>query len=42
MAVSGHATLREVARYTAAAEQIRLAQQGIEAIRRTKIGKLAG
>jgi integrase len=41
-AISGHATLREVSRYTAAAEQIRLAQQGIEAITRTKAGKPAG
>jgi integrase len=41
-AISGHATLREVSRYTAAAEQVRLAQQGIEAVTRTKIGKPAG
>jgi integrase len=33
--ISGHSTLREVSRYTAAAEQIRLARQGIEAIVRT-------
>jgi len=39
-AISGHATLREVSRYTAAAEQARLAQQGIEAVTRTKIVKL--
>jgi integrase len=41
-AISGHATLREVARYTAAADQARLAQQGIEAVTRTKIVKPAG
>jgi integrase len=40
-AISGHSTLREVARYTAAAEQIRLAHQGIEAMTRTKFGKPA-
>jgi integrase len=40
--ISGHATLREVSRYTAAAEQTRLAQQGIEAVTRTKIGKPGG
>jgi integrase len=39
--ISGHATLREVSRYTAAADQVRLAQQGIEAVTRTKIGKPA-
>jgi integrase len=38
-AISGHATLREVARYTAAADQARLAEQGIEAVTRTRIGK---
>src|SRR4029079_3085107 len=38
--ISGHVTLREVSRYTAAAEQARLAQQGIEAVTRTKIVKL--
>jgi integrase len=38
-AISGHSTLREVARYTAAADQIRLARQGIEALTRTKTGK---
>ena len=36
--ISGHSTLREVSRYTAAAEQVRLARQGIEAVTRTKIG----
>jgi integrase len=41
-AISGHATLREVSRYTAAAEQTSLARQGIEAVTRTKIGKLTG
>jgi integrase len=41
MAISGHATLREVTHYTAAAEQIRLARQGMEAVKRTKIGKPA-
>jgi integrase len=35
-AISGHSTLREVSRYTAAADQIRLAHQGIEALTRTK------
>jgi integrase len=40
--ISGHATLREVSRYTEAAEQTRLAKQGIEAVTRTKIGKPAG
>lgn len=37
-AISGHATLREVSRYTEAAEQARLAKRGIEAVTRTKIG----
>jgi integrase len=37
--ISGHATLREVSRYTAAAEQAGLARMGIEAMTRTKIGK---
>jgi hypothetical protein len=37
--ISGHATLREVSRYTAAADQVRLARQGIEALTRTKTGK---
>ena len=37
--ISGHSTLREVSRYTAAADQIRLARQGIEALTRTKPGK---
>jgi integrase len=36
--ISGHSTLREVARYTAAADQVRLARQGIEALTRTKTG----
>ena len=36
--ISGHSTLREVSRYTAAADQVRLARQGIEALTRTKIG----
>ena len=31
-AVTGHKTLREVARYTAAADQLRLARRGIEAL----------
>ncbi len=39
-AISGHATLREVSRYTAAADQVRLARQGMEALTRTKTGKL--
>ncbi len=38
--ISGHATLREVSRYTAAAEQAQLARMGIEAVTRTKAGKL--
>jgi hypothetical protein len=42
LCISGHATLREVSRYTAAAEQAGLAKQGIEAVTRTKIGKLGG
>jgi integrase len=42
MSISGHASLREVQRYTEAAEQARLARQGIEAVTRTKIGKPAG
>jgi integrase len=37
--ISGHSTLREVSRYTAAADQVRLARQGIEALTRTKTGK---
>jgi integrase len=37
-AISGHSTLREVSRYTAAADQVRLARRGIEALTRTKIG----
>ena len=39
--ISGHSTLREVSRYTAAADQVRLARQGIAALSRTKTGKLA-
>jgi integrase len=39
--ISGHATLREVSRYTAAADQVRLARQGMEALTRTKTVKLA-
>jgi integrase len=39
-AISGHASLSEVARYTDAAEQRKLAEQGIEAITRTPSGKL--
>jgi len=40
--ISGHATLREVSRYTAAADQVRLARQGMEAlIMRTNTVKLA-
>jgi integrase len=42
MSISGHASLREVQRYTEAAEQARLARQGIEAVTRTRIGKPAG
>jgi integrase len=37
-AISGHSTLREVSRYTAAADQVRLARLGIEALTRTKTG----
>ena len=40
-AISGHATLREVSRYTAAADQVRLARQGVEALTRTKTVKPA-
>jgi integrase len=36
--LSGHSTLREVSRYTAAADQLRLARQAIGALARTKIG----
>jgi integrase len=39
--ISGHATLREVSRYTAAADQVRLARQGMEALTRTKTVKPA-
>jgi integrase len=35
-AITGHASLKEVARYTAAADQLRLAQLGIQSIGRTK------
>jgi site-specific recombinase XerD len=41
-AISGHASLREIARYTDAADQVLLASQGIEALEtigRTKTGK---
>jgi len=38
-AISGHSSLREITRYTAAADQVRLARQGIEALSGTKIGK---
>jgi integrase len=37
-AISGHATLAEVSRYTRAADQERLARDGIAAITRTGIG----
>jgi integrase len=33
-AISGHKSLKEVQRYTAAANQLRLAQQGMDAVRR--------
>jgi len=33
-AISGHATLSEVQRYTAAADQVRLARQGVDALRK--------
>jgi integrase len=36
--ISGHSSLREVSRYTAAADQLRLARLGIEALTRTKAG----
>jgi integrase len=36
--ISGHSTLREVGRYTAAADQAKLARQGMEALTRTKTG----
>jgi integrase len=39
--ISGHVTLREVSRYTAAADQVRLARQGMEALTRTKTVKPA-
>jgi integrase len=39
-AISGHASLREIARYTEAADQRKLAEQGIAAITRTPSGKL--
>jgi integrase len=38
-AISGHSSLREITRYTAAADQVRLARQGIEALSGTKTGK---
>jgi integrase len=41
-AISGHASLSEVARYTDAAEQRKLAEQGMAAITRTPSGKLGG
>jgi hypothetical protein len=40
-AISGHASLRELARYTDSAEQVMLAEQGIAAITRTSSGKLS-
>ena len=39
-ALSGHSSLRELARYTDAAEQEMLAKQAIAAITRTSSGKL--
>jgi len=39
--ISGHSSLREISRYTAAADQARLARQGIEALTGTEIGKPA-
>jgi hypothetical protein len=40
--ISGHRTLKEVAHYTAAADQERMARQGIEALMtRTKTGNPA-
>jgi integrase len=38
-AISGHRSLREVARYTASADQLRMARQGIGAIAGTKTAK---
>ena len=35
-AMTGHASLKEVARYTQAADQLRLARQGVEALTKTK------
>jgi integrase len=35
---TGHASLQEVSRYTAAADQLRLARQGLESKKRTGIG----
>jgi integrase len=40
--ISGHASLREVQRYVEAAEQTLLAHKAIEAVTRTKAGKLQG
>jgi integrase len=40
-AISGHASLREIARYTEAADQLKLAEQGMAAITRTPSGKLS-
>jgi integrase len=37
-AVTGHGSLQEVQRYVAAADQVRLAQRGIEAIKGTRTG----
>jgi hypothetical protein len=34
--ISGHASLREVARYTAAADQMRMARNAVERLRRTE------
>jgi integrase len=39
--ISGYSSLREVSRYTAAVDQVRMARQGIEALSRTKTGKPA-
>jgi integrase len=40
--ISGHTTLREVERYTKAADQQRMAREGMAAITRTKTGNGAG
>ena len=41
-AITGHKTLAEVQRYTAAADQVRLAESAIRTVSRTRIGKPTG